>query len=64
MVSWWSAKSFRREGFQHNDPISLASKATKFFGKSALQQSEHDKLKNSATKSPKFHAKVNYSANL
>ena len=37
MVSWWSAKSVRREGFQQNDPISLASKATKFFGKSPLQ---------------------------
>ena len=63
-MSWWSAKSVRREGFQHNDPISLASRATKLFGKSPLQQSEHVKLKNSATNSPKFHAKVNYSANV
>ena len=52
------------KGFQHNNPISLASRVTKLFGKSPLQQSEHDRLKNSAKKTPKFHAKVNYSANV
>ena len=56
--SLWAAKSFRTEGFQHNNPISLASRVTKLFGKSLLQQSEHAKLKNSAKNSPKFHAKV------
>ena len=64
LESWWSAKRFISEEFLHYDPISLASRATKLFGKSPAQQSEHVKLKNSATKSPKFHAKVNYSANV
>ena len=65
LESWcWPAKRFISEGFQHNDPISLASRPTKTFGRSPLQQPEHAKLTNSATHSHKFHAKVNFSANV
>ena len=63
--SWWAAKSFRSEGFQHNDLIiSLARGVTKLFGKSPLQQSKDVKLENSVTNSTNFNAKVNYSANV
>ena len=49
-------------GFNTMTQLVLLADATKLFGKSPLQQCEHVKLKNSATNSPKFHAKVSYSA--
>ena len=52
------------EVLQRNDPISLASRVTKLFGNSPLQQSEHSKYKNSEKNSSKFHTKVNNSANV
>ena len=65
--SCWAAKIVRAKEFEHNDPISLASRMTKHFKNSPLQRSEHVKLNkgtSSAKNSPKFHAKVNYSANV
>ena len=44
LESCWAAKIVRAKGFQHNDPISLASRMTKYFENSPLQRSEQVKL--------------------
>ena len=66
--SCWAAEIVRAKGLQHNDPIILASRMTKHFENSPLQRPEHVKLNKREQvlqkNSPKFHAKVNYSANV
>ena len=62
--SLWAAKCFRSERFQHNDPISLASRATKLFRKNPLQQSEHATLKNTVLQQTRQNFMQNYSANV